>query len=103
MSDKKIYESPDGGKTVYARDFGAPHSERTLILGNDDYMTDTLTVDLEKHLDEMGVVDMDSYNLTSGTPTVTIDTSDDYFSITSHGTSIGKKKLPRSLYKKYGL
>ena len=103
MSNKKIYESPDGGKTVYERDFGAPHTERTLIVGNDDYMTDTLSVDLSNHLDKMGVVDMDSYNLTSGTPTVTIDTSDDYFSTTSHGTSIGKKKLPRSLYKKYGL
>lgn len=26
-----IYESPDGGKTVYARESGAPHSERQLI------------------------------------------------------------------------
>jgi len=28
----KIYESPDKGKTVYARDFGAPHSSRKLII-----------------------------------------------------------------------
>ena len=28
----KIYESPDKGKTVYERDFGAPHSERKLIM-----------------------------------------------------------------------
>ena len=113
MSDKKIYESPDGGKTVYARDFGAPHSERTLILGNDDYMTDTISVDLSKHLDEMGVVDMDSYTLTTGTePTVTVDTSDDYFSMTSIeqdklldelNDNPGKRKLPKSLQKKYGL
>ena len=28
----KIYESPDKGKTVYERDFGAPHNERKLIM-----------------------------------------------------------------------
>jgi hypothetical protein len=28
----KIYESPDKGKTVYARDFGAPISTRKLIM-----------------------------------------------------------------------
>ena len=27
----KIYESPDGGKTVYERPFGASHTERTLV------------------------------------------------------------------------
>lgn len=26
-----IYESPDGGDTVYAREFGAPDSERIMI------------------------------------------------------------------------
>ena len=30
-SDKKIYESPDKGKTVYERSFGAHPSTRTLI------------------------------------------------------------------------
>ena len=112
MSDKKIYESPDGGKTVYARDFGAPHSERTLILGNDDYMTDTLTVDLEKHLDEMGIVD--SYYEDD---TVSIADVTDLTSLTSSTVTIGgwdqpyennkikecKKKLPKDLYKKYGI
>ena len=112
MSKEKIYESPDGGKTVYERDFDAPHSERTLIVGNDDYMTDSISVDLSMHLDEMGVVDMDSYKLTSNTPTVTVDTSDDYFSLTSSeqdrlldelNDSPSKRKLPKSLHKKYRL
>ena len=31
MKDKKIYESPDGGKTIYERPFGGDSSERTLI------------------------------------------------------------------------
>ena len=31
MKDKKIYESPDGGKTIYERPFGSDISERTLI------------------------------------------------------------------------
>jgi len=31
MKDKKIYESPDGGKTIYERPFGGDVSERTLI------------------------------------------------------------------------
>jgi hypothetical protein len=26
-----IYESPDGGKTVYRREFGQPHNTRELI------------------------------------------------------------------------
>jgi hypothetical protein len=33
MTEKKkyIYESPDKGKTVYARECGQPHTERKLI------------------------------------------------------------------------
>jgi len=31
---KYIYESPDKGKTVYARECGQPASERKLIKGN---------------------------------------------------------------------
>jgi glucose-6-phosphate 1-dehydrogenase len=31
MKDKKIFESPDGGKTIYERPFGGDISERTLI------------------------------------------------------------------------
>ena len=31
METPKIYESPDGGKTVYARDFGAPPNFRVLV------------------------------------------------------------------------
>ena len=31
MPNKKIYESPDGGKTVYERDFYKPHSQRKLV------------------------------------------------------------------------
>ena len=30
-SEKKIYESPDKGKTVYERSFGADPSTRTLV------------------------------------------------------------------------
>jgi len=30
---KYIYESPDGGNTVYAREFGSPSAERVLIKG----------------------------------------------------------------------
>jgi hypothetical protein len=26
-----IYESPDGGETVYRREFGAPHDTRKLV------------------------------------------------------------------------
>lgn len=26
-----IYESPDGGKTVYRREFGTPHDTRELV------------------------------------------------------------------------
>ena len=99
MSNKKIYESPDGGKTVYERDFGAPHTERTLIVGNDDYMTDTLSVDLSNHLDEMGIID--TYTKSASTITVDTDWQNDWQ--TMQGSSVGRKKLPRSLYKKYGL
>jgi len=28
----KIYESPDRGETVFARDFGADHSTRVMII-----------------------------------------------------------------------
>jgi hypothetical protein len=31
MEGAKIYESPDGGKTIYERPFGASHTERTLV------------------------------------------------------------------------
>jgi hypothetical protein len=31
MKDKKIYESPDKGETIYERPFGGDLSERTLI------------------------------------------------------------------------
>ena len=31
MSNSKIYESPDGGETVFEREFGAPASSRTLV------------------------------------------------------------------------
>ena len=31
MKTSKIYESPDGGKTIYARDFGAPPNLRVLV------------------------------------------------------------------------
>ena len=30
MKGKKIFESPDGGKTIYVRDFGQDTSERKL-------------------------------------------------------------------------
>jgi hypothetical protein len=31
MKDAKIFESPDGGKTVYVRGWGHPISERKLV------------------------------------------------------------------------
>tara|TARA_R110002051_G_C8597549_1_gene479885 strand:+ start:765 stop:905 length:141 start_codon:yes stop_codon:yes gene_type:complete len=31
MKKKYIYESPDGGKTIYRREFMAPHNTRELI------------------------------------------------------------------------
>jgi hypothetical protein len=31
MSDKLIFESPDGGKTVYSRPFGGNHMDRRLL------------------------------------------------------------------------
>lgn len=31
MEGKKIFESPDGGKTVYERPFGGDISKRTLV------------------------------------------------------------------------
>lgn len=34
MQNKWIYESPDGGKTVYRRPFGAPHDKREIV-GNE--------------------------------------------------------------------
>ncbi len=36
----KIHESPDGGKTVYERSFGAPHTERTLVKPVEDLAVD---------------------------------------------------------------
>ena len=30
-SKKYIYESPDGGKTIYRRELDQPHSERELV------------------------------------------------------------------------
>jgi hypothetical protein len=32
---KYIYESPNKGATVYAREFGKPHDERVLIKGEE--------------------------------------------------------------------
>ena len=40
LPDSKIYESPDGGKTVYERPFGAPHTERTLVKPIEDLSID---------------------------------------------------------------
>ena len=34
-SKKYIYESPDGGTTIYAREFGKSHDERVLIKGEE--------------------------------------------------------------------
>jgi hypothetical protein len=33
----KIFESPDGGKTVYEREFNSPHSSRKLTTGEKLY------------------------------------------------------------------
>lgn len=34
-TDSFIYESPDGGKTVYGRRFGDPVTKRTLVVGKE--------------------------------------------------------------------
>lgn len=39
MPNKKIYESPDGGKTVYERDFGSSPKDRKQISSEDDDKT----------------------------------------------------------------
>jgi hypothetical protein len=31
-----IYESPDGGKTIYKREFGNPHETRELITNTEE-------------------------------------------------------------------
>jgi len=35
-NDAMIYESPDGGKTVYQRPFGGDVSDRTLVTSDED-------------------------------------------------------------------
>jgi hypothetical protein len=31
ITEVTIFESPDGGKTIYRREFGKPHSEREQV------------------------------------------------------------------------
>jgi hypothetical protein len=38
-SNPKIYESPDGGKTVYERDFGSSQSSRKIIYHPQELLT----------------------------------------------------------------
>jgi len=112
--EPKIYESPDGGKTVYERGFGMPIEERKLVM----------PIELEEHLDEFGLVD-DPYVLSSegdylpssqiygdsltinssdiNSGTVTVNMSDSFTITDPTENNRGKRKLPKSLYKKYGL
>ena len=39
QSKPKIYESPDGGKTIYERDFGASDTQRRLITHPQELLT----------------------------------------------------------------
>lgn len=48
----KIYESPDGGNTVYAREAGAPDSEKFIISQNylaKDLVEQRMWLDIYKH------------------------------------------------------
>ena len=48
----KIYESPDGGNTVYAREAGAPDSEKFIISQNHlakDLVEQRMWLDIYKH------------------------------------------------------
>jgi len=38
-SNPKIYESPDGGKTVYEREFNSSHSSRKIIYHPQELLT----------------------------------------------------------------
>ena len=49
---KYIYESPDGGKTVYRRLIGVPHAERELCSTSEDRIDITITDDGVVHIIE---------------------------------------------------
>ena len=72
----KIYESPDGGKTVYERESG--ETERTLIKEDKDWET---TVDeICTRIENMGDIDLSGLSTscnTNSTSTITISTPDD--------------------------
>jgi len=114
----KIYESPDGGKTVYARESG--ETERTLIKEDKDWET---TVDeICTRIENMGDIDLSGLSTSCDTSTITISSTDDLdgsgygytisgdtFNITDiHGgltldtrRTTMERKLPPHLQKKY--
>lgn len=121
----KIFESPDGGKTVYARESG--ETERTLIKEDKDWET---TVDeICTRIENMGDIDLsglstscDTVSTSCDTSTITISTTDDLdesgysysisgdtFNLTDiHGSltvdtrkTKMERKLPPHLQKKY--
>lgn len=85
MIKKYIYESPDGGDTVYQREFGKPNSERELVKlakeykeikswQNDDISVDELIDDDMDELLELPEMQQQfSFSTSAGTPITTVD------------------------------
>ena len=117
----KIYESPDGGKTVYARESG--ETERTLIKNDKDW--ETTVEEICTRIENMGDIDLSGLSTsceTTSTSTITIGSTDgldesgysysingDTFNLTDiHGSltidtrkTKMERKLPPHLQKKY--
>lgn len=66
---KKIYESPDGGKTVYQRDFGAGHDTRTRVEVEDAMSNHSPFVQYGKDEHEV-YLDLDAYRALGNVPEV---------------------------------
>ena len=64
---KKIYESPDGGKTVYERDFGAGHDTRTRVEVEDAMSNHRPFVQYGKDEHEV-YLDLDAYRALGNVP-----------------------------------
>ena len=80
MIKKYIYESPDGGKTVYQRKFGASHEERELVPSQDerDKMEDKELIRLAHEYKELCETD--------GEMTFELDTSNSLYGMDTSST-----------------
>ena len=63
----KIYESPDGGKTIYKRDFGASHDTRTRVEVEDAMSNHSPFVQYGKDEHEV-YLDLDAYRALGNVP-----------------------------------